>query len=324
MKKYVLLVTVLCLFSSYAQALTSTQVTLGKIEDSLYGFQYSGESNTARLDRIEQSVYGQISSKSEAERLKKLSKDISADVIGQEIPPVEDTFAESPEYIAEEEMQETSDVSYPSIDELEENVFNKVNKTDKIKARLAKLEQKTFNKTYDSDDLSTRVERLQAKVRPNRFMDNHVAQSSNYFYDEDVEPVESNYHLDKYVPPGNFDYEYYNDKNNRLGDYYDNGLPHTSYSNNKSKNLSLSTLEKKLFKQNFNNESNEKRLARLENSMFGTQFSNDDYQTRMDRITSAYNAEKSAGKYDSNKFTQNLATAMQIGTLILMVLACIL
>ena len=35
-------------------------------------------------------------------------------------------------------------------------------------------------------------------------------------------------------------------------------------------------------------------------------------------------AEKSAGKYDSNKFSQNLATAMQIGTIILMVLACIL
>ena len=320
MKKYIILIALLTALVQSANAVTPTQSTLGKIEESLYGFQYSNESNTERLNRIEKSVYGTTSNKSENERISKLNKDISADVIGQEIPPVEDTFSEYPEYF-EEEMEEASEVSYPSIDELEKIVFNKVNKTDKINARLTKLEQKTFNQAYDKDDLSTRVERLQAKIRPQRFMDNKVAQSSNYFYDGDIEPADMNYHLDKYVPPGNFDYEYYNDKNSRLGDYYDTGLPHTA---RKPKNTSLSTIEKKIFKQNFNNDSNEHRLSRIEQAMFGTEFSNDDYETRMERVTSAYNAEKSAGKYDSNKFTQNLATAMQIGTLILMVLACIL
>ena len=322
MKKYIIIPALILMISTSASAITPTQEKLNKIEESLYGFQYSNENNATRLNRIEETVYGQTSKKSENERIAKLSKDISADVIGQEITPVEDTFSDYPEYF-EEEMQETSDVSYPSVDELEQKVFSKVNKTDKIKARLSKLEQKTFNQTYEKDDLSTRVERLQAKIKPDRFMDNRVAQSSNYFYDEDVEPVDSNYHLDKFVPPGSFDYEYYNDKNNRLGDYYANGLPHTSYSQ-KPKATSLSTIEKKLFKQNFNNEPNEKRLSRIESAMFGTEFSNDDYQTRIDRISSAYNAEKSAGRYDSNKFSQNLATAMQIGTLILMVLACIL
>jgi len=320
MKKYIILIALLTALVQSANAVTPTQSTLGKIEESLYGFQYSNESNIERLNRIEKSVYGTTSNKSENERISKLNKDISADVIGQEIMPVEDTFAEYPEYF-EEEIEEASEVSYPSIDELEQIVFNKVNKTDKINARLTKLEQKTFNQAYDKDDLSTRVERLQAKIRPQRFMDNKVAQSSNYFYDGDIEPADMNYHLDKFVPPGNFDYEYYNDKNNRLGDYYDTGLPHTA---RKPKNTSLSTIEKKIFKQNFNNDSNEHRLSRIEQAMFGTEFSNDDYETRMERVTSAYNAEKSAGKYDSNKFTQNLATAMQIGTLILMVLACIL
>ena len=88
--------------------------------------------------------------------------------------------------------------------------------------------------------------------------------------------------------------------------------------------MSVSSIEKKLYKHVYNNDSSEKRLARIENSMFGTSFASDDEQTRLNRITSAYKAEKSAGKYDSNKFAQNMATAMQIGTILLMVLACIL
>ena len=33
---------------------------------------------------------------------------------------------------------------------------------------------------------------------------------------------------------------------------------------------------------------------------------------------------ETASKYDSNKFSQNMATAMQIGTILLMILACVL
>lgn len=66
------------------------------------------------------------------------------------------------------------------------------------------------------------------------------------------------------------------------------------------------------------------RLSRLESTMFGTTFNSNSEQERLDRISSAYKAQKTASKYDSNKFSQNMATAVQIGTLILMVLACIL
>ena len=324
MKKYILVALMLFMLSPMSYCASGGNSVLGKIEESLYGFTYDDESDDARLNRIEDTVYGKISSKPKSERIAKLSKDISADSIGKEIPPVEDTFAESPEYIVEEEPQETSDVSYPVIDEMEKQLFNEDNKKDNIKNRLAKLEQKTFNKTY-SDDLSTRVDRLRAQIKPQSLMENSMAQSYNTFYDEDeIVQAPSSYHLDKYVSPDSFDYEYYNDKANRLGDFYDNGLPHTQSYSSKPKKASISTIEKKIFRQSFSNDSMEKRLSRIENSMFGTEFSNDDTQTRIDRISSAYQAEKSAGKYDSNKFTQNLATAMQIGTIILMVLACIL
>ena len=91
-----------------------------------------------------------------------------------------------------------------------------------------------------------------------------------------------------------------------------------------SKNYSLTSIEKGILNQTFKNDSEENRIARLESAMFGTNFSEENLETRKNRLSSAYNAQKTAGKYDSNKFAQNMATAMQIGTIILMMLACIL
>lgn len=332
MKNIVLLIAVFLLLNpAFSVAQTQTQATLGKIEDSLYGFQYNEENDLTRLSRLENTVYGKISNKSQAERLAKLSKDISADSIGKEIEPVEDTFAENSDYI-EEEPVAASDVTYPAVDELEQKVFKQTYPKQDIKTRLSNLEKKTFNKTY-TDDLSTRVDRLKAEIKPQSLMDNRVAQSSNVFYDDDVPPIQQDFYLNKYVSPNQFDYEAYNDMNNRRGGFYDdpyNSPYHQdSYSSQPSyssspKKVSLSTIEKKLLKHNYAQDSMENRLSRLENVMFGTEFTSDDTQTRLDRLSSAYQAQKSASKYDSNRFSQNVGTALQIGTLLLMVLACIL
>lgn len=323
MKKTVILIA-LTLILNYGGIITfaaaSVQNTLGKIEESLYGFQYNNENDVSRLNRIEQTVYGKTSNKSQAERIAKLSKDISADSIGKEITPVEDTFADNSDFVIEDEPVATSDVSYPAVDEMEKKLFKQAYPKQDIKTRLSNLEKKAFNKTY-SDDLSTRVDRLKAEIKPQSLMDNQIAQSSNAFYDDDVEPLQSDFHLNKFMPRSSFDYEAYNDMNARRASQFEND-GYNSYSS--PKKASLSTMEKKLMRQNFSNDTMENRLARIENYMFGTEFANDDTQTRIDRISSAYNAQKSSGKYDSNKFSQNMATAMQIGTLILMVLACIL
>lgn len=306
-------------------AQTSSQSQLGKIEESLYGFQYNSDTNSARLSRLEQTVYGQTSTKPEAERLKKLSKDVAADSIGKEITPVEDTFADnSPEYIYEEEPVATSDVSYPAVDEMEKQVFKQSFPKQDIKSRVSKLEEKTFNKSYPTDDLSTRVDRLKTAIKPKLPTDRQNTDGENRFYD-DVLSQASDYQLGRYVPPNSFDYDAYNDMMNRRGAMYDNDYDDGySYTPPAPKKVSLTTVEKKLLRQTYSNDTTENRLSRLENLMFGTQFSSDDTQTRLDRISSAYQAQKSSGKYDSNKFSQNMATAMQIGTLILMVLACIL
>lgn len=151
-----------------------------------------------------------------------------------------------------------------------------------------------------------------------------IAKQENDFYNGDIEKLDQDYHLPAY---GNmFDYDAYNYNNQmnypNYSDYDDLG-PHTTYSK-PAKPLNISTIEKTLYKQKFENETMPQRLSRIETSVFGTTFANDSNTERIARISSAINAKKTAKRYDSNKFSQNMATAFQIGTLILMVLACIL
>ena len=126
MKKIILLITISILFNPAAFALTANQSILGKLEDSLYGYQYNNENDLTRLNRLETTVYGTTSNKSQNERIAKLKKDLSADLIGQEITPTEDTFADpSDSYKSIEPPKAASNVSYPAVDELEEEVFQK-------------------------------------------------------------------------------------------------------------------------------------------------------------------------------------------------------
>ena len=299
--------------------------TLDKIENSLYGYTYSNESDTARVNRIEESVYGKASQGQMNNRIAKLKKDLSADEMGKEIEPKEDTFA-TPEdsWVFAKEPTESTKIDYPVINELEKEIFKKEFKDQNIKTRLSNLEKKTFGKTYDSDDLSSRVDRLKAQIRPDTFMANGIDQQENMFYNDTASRMDEDYHIDPYGP-SEFDYDDYNNRNNfsypQDDDYFSSSSPNVF---KPAKKLSLSAIEKALYKTKFENEPTETRLSRIESSVFGTNFSNDSESERIARISSAINAQKSARKYDSNKFGQNLATAMQIGTIILMVLACIL
>lgn len=301
-KAFIIFCILLTVNTGYAGQYTAT---LDKIENEIFGFQYGNESDETRLSRIEESVYGQAVGGATQDRIAKLTKDLSANEIGKEIAPKEDTFMdETGDYADEQPVAQGPNVDYPAVNELEMQVFNKEFKNQDISVRLSNLEQQTFGKTYN-DDLSTRVDRLKAEIKPASLMDNEIAQSSNGFYDDEVVELDKNYHLDRYEPPS-FDYDAYNAR-------------HSS-----PKRTNLASIEKSMFKQAYNNDDMNNRLSRIESGMFGTTFENDAQQDRINRIASAYSAQKTAGTYDSNKFSQNMATAMQIGTLILMVLACVL
>lgn len=310
MKKFIVALVVFILSINISFAASQYSAILDNIENSIYGFTYTTSDDDSRLSRIEESVYGQSKAgKSVAERVSSLKKDMAADLIGQEIAPKEDTFAEEQDKYKEEKIAEIppagANVDYPSINELEKKVFKKEFKNQDLNSRLANLEKQSLGKTFDNDPFSSRVERLQAKIKPKSFMDNSIAQSSNDFYDGQTIPLDKNYNLDSYHSP-EFDYDEYN------------STPKSP------QRINLASVEKSIFKRVFNNESNNARLTRLESTMFGTTFDSDSEQERINRVASAYKAAKSASRYDSNKFSQNMGTAMQIGTMILMILACIL
>ena len=302
---------------------------LDKIENSIFGYTYPNETEEARINRIEKNVYGQTSTGQISTRVAKLRKDLAADMMGKEIEPKEDTFAEPEDsWVFAKEPVEASKIDYPAINELEQQVFKKEYKEQNIKTRLTNLEKKTFGKTYENEDLSTRVDRLKAEIKPVKFMDNKIAQQENYFYEDEIGRLDDDYHLDRYGDM--FDYDEYNQRSSMMNNYnYNSYDEYEQYSPSRnifkpSKKLNISTIEKTLYNQKYENEPMSTRLSRVESSVFGTVFANDSESDRIARISSAINAQKSASKYDSNKLGKNLGTAFQIGTILLMVLACIL
>ena len=304
MKKILLtLIFMNLLFAPCTFAASNTEI-LNKIENSLFGFEYNNEDETSRVNRIEENVYGTVSNGDINKRIAKLNKDLGAELYGQEIEPCEDTLAREEE---EKEVLSSEDpnIDYPVINELEKSVFNKEFKNMKVKDRLAQLEKKVFTKDYAAEDLSTRVDRLREQVRPQGL-------------EQQLANAVDTYHTEGYYPPP-IDY-----------DGMTIGGTSSSYDSDSysfpmaGRKVNLSTVENALYHQNFKNEPMSNRLARLEQSMFGESFEEQDEKTRIGRISSAFNAQKSASKYDSNRFAQNMSTAMQIGTMILMILACIL
>ena len=85
----------------------------------------------------------------------------------------------------------------------------------------------------------------------------------------------------------------------------------------------LNRLEKTVFNRKFSGETSAQRLARLENSVFSKTFSDAD-DSRIQRLLAATTAQKTSGNYDNNTLMQRLNTGLQIGGIILMVLAMIL
>lgn len=311
----IFLIFILCAYGEKSFALSQYSTMISKMEKSLFGIDYNNQTDDARLKRIEENVYGQASSKPMNQRVEKLSKDLAAEYFGQEIKPKADTFEDEENNYTEEIPKADANVNYPIVDNLEAQVFKKEYKSLEINKRLAGLESKVFNKTYDSESLNSRVERLKSQILKNRqtIVDNNL-NDSNY-------PESTGAASDL---PQNFDDFMSQNNNLATQDYNSENSVFDSYKSNSNISVPLSAMEKSVLKKTFPDDTPSNRLTRLEVSMFNTSFIQDDEQTRIDRIASAYKAKKTASKYDSNKFSQHMSTAMQIGTMLLMVLAFVL
>ena len=243
------------------------------IEEELYGINYSDQSDETRIARLEQSVYGVVSKKSLAERVKKISEDLSADVIDEKIKPCEDTFMAEEE---EEALAADETVRYPVLDRVETKLFNKMYDKSSLDDRLVRIEKQLFNQEYKSDSYNARVERIKNNV----FKEDYRMASENAYYDD-------------------------------LS--YGNGI----------QSGDLSGLNRNLFTGRGRTSFSD-RLASLENEMLGGSYDDDTEEERINRLNSAYKAQNSIRKYDSNRFQQGLSTAMQVGAMILMVLCMVL
>jgi len=275
----------------------NTNDTLSKIENNIYGFDYSKDSNQNRVSRLEKTIYGKASSGDINKRISKLSVDISADVIGLEIPPVKDTF------LAEENSQEDSSVNYPLVDEIEMTLFNTTYRDRDFHTRIVTIEKKLFGKIYDVDDYSKRMDRIKAKMKPET-----IAKHDDY---EDY--GDGNYYNDRMINSMNLGGTGRSRFKMPFGQR-NYTRPYTNYGEYSSSVDDVMTSR--------NNLSDD--LTQMEYETFGTEFSSDDTSTRIKRLNSAQKAKKSSHKYDSQKFSQHMSTAMEIGAMILMILAMVL
>lgn len=292
MKKFVLYISVIiCLFltglSTPCLSAQNTQnAEISKIENDIYGFDYINDGLTRRVERLEKTIYGKPSSGDLSKRIKKLVTDITAEQIGLEIPPTEDTFN------TEDEVADNT-VNYPIVDEIEMKLFNKTYKDRDFHTRIVTIERKLFNKIYDVDDYQTRMDRIKAEIMPESLITDN-----NHYNNYDDNAIDSS--------------ELSGIKNNRFSGrmpfgQYNYTRPYTNYGDFKQPQKDI-----------------EEELAELEYDAFGTEFSNESTRSRIKRLKSANKAKKSSHKYDSQKFQQRMSTAMEIGAMILMILAMVL
>lgn len=294
MKKFIIYVFII-LFANFLYigesygASQSQSAEISKIENDIYGFDYINDELKNRVARLEKTIYGKESFGDLASRIKKLGNDICAEQIGLEIPPSEDTFRE-------DEIAQDNTVDYPIVDEIEQKLFGTTYKNRDFHTRIVTIERKIFGKIYDVDDYSTRMDRIKTAILPETLL----SDNNRFEYDKNVLRAEDLSGLNS----------------NRYGTmpYGQRNLtrPYTNYGEYQGSFPSQSA------------GSTEEELAQLEYDTFGTEFSGDDTRTRIKRLNSANKAKKSSHKYDSQKFQQHMSTAMEIGAMILMILAMVL
>lgn len=288
---YIFILVIIIFSSEIGYAVPKSQVAeITKIENEVYGFDYGSEDIKKRVARLEESIYGKTSSGDVYKRLKRITTDMFAEQIGQEIAPSEDTFSDENEIIAD------SSVNYPILDEIEMKVFNQTYKNRDFHTRVVTIERKIFGKIYDVDDYSTRMDRIKAEVMPERLAREKVFgyDNSNSLNSYDLSGLNANRFSGR-MPYGQ---ENYTRPYANYGDLTGGAYP---------------------IPENLEDE-----LAQLEYNTFGTEFSNDDTKSRIKRLNSVNKAKKSSQKYDSQKFNQRMSTVMEIGAMLLMILAMVL
>ena len=202
-----------------------------------------------------------------------------------------ESYEDSLKQAYEIDQTEVSGVNYPQIDALEYQMFLTTYEKENIYKRIERLEKKIFGSTQDGN-LSTRTDKLKAYVKK----DTQLAQNPNYYIERPYQQTD--------------DIQPYMGSQNK----YDNSDIY----------IQLAGLETTLFSKTYSQDPVGLRLNRLERKIFSRDFSSDDEFLRIQRLQAAANAQQTAKIYEANKIQKITSTGMQIGSILLMILALIL
>ncbi len=291
MMKRVIVIILILITAQIASAASTLSKGISDIESTVFGFEYSNESDSTRIERLESYLYGSKKSGNLSKRFENIQNDMGY------VKPEEKTALQKNETVNSDKksvkndttaLKEDATVEYPMVDKLENELFKTTYKNESIYDRLNRLEEKVFNARSD-EDLSVRVDKLASVVNPKN--------------------------IKKRIPAFNY-------SGNDMNNYYQNsGLEPV---NNNSLPFQLSALEQGILNSDFQNDNISNRLTRLEQTMFNRTFNTDSDVTRLQRIMVAYDAKKNSYKYDNNRAMQNVAAISQFGGILLMILAMLL
>ena len=307
MKKITAVLAVLIILACKSFGTELTDITV--IENDIFGFEYEDESIAKRLSRLEKHIFGQEKKGTNEARIKNI-----ADASGISFKPKQ--TAEEKRIAAADYNPEDKSVSYPVIDMMEEKEFNKHFQGENVYKRIERLEKKVFGKTFDGN-LSDRTDKLKASilaVKPQKTAENQQSYKTTYYEDDD-----------NYFSPSNSAFI------KKSQNSYPTGMAaplnssyYNSYGNNTSDfEFALSAAENMILGKTNEHITAAERLEKLEKKIFKKTYSGD-HLSRLDRIVTAAQAQKSGKIYQDNKWDKYITTGIQVGTILLMILAMVL
>lgn len=282
---------------------------LTKIEINLWDLNYQNETNEIRLKRIENEVFGTPNTKGTVqERINKLNATLGLESLAEAKTPAFELY-----------KNEDSGINYPVVDMFETQLLGQSYKKENIYKRLERLEGKVFGSTQKGD-LAQRTDNLKAKIavsKPSSVLPSY--QTSEYYRsDENEYSFEDRYTEDDIIAKSKSDVQKRNKRRQDNNYSYDYGYGGSDAS------LQIAGLENSLFGQTYSYDPMTVRLNRLERRIFQRDFASDDEYSRLERLQAASTAKKTTKYYDNNKFQKFAATGMQLGSIVLMILALLL
>jgi hypothetical protein len=180
---FILLVFMLSPAKAVSAAAPSQAQTVQALEDALFAVHYDQEPIESRLNRLEQTVFGQPQTGSVEARLAKIQKVLSPNSLGPLSPTAkpsdvastsgETTGKPAPKPVSQgtishgsrnQSSQPVADATdYPTVTQMEQKVFGKTFQQEDITSRLARLEKQVFNVTQNGS-LADRVDNLRLVV----------------------------------------------------------------------------------------------------------------------------------------------------------------